>query len=175
MERPQTVTGLGILNIAFGALGLVAVLYSRATPETGQPIATQMLAALHATPAYVTWMNYFNPLSLLASAVAITAGIGLLQLKSWARKLSIGYACWSIAAALAYGVVAWVYLAPPLLEQAETVSGPAAWMIKVFGYTIKFGGVAGLIYPTLLIYFMTRPHVKRALEPMAGPPVLPRA
>src|SRR5262249_24878851 len=97
MDRPASVTVFGILNIVFAGFGVVGMLVGTimlfAAPGAAQNPVTKLMQD---SPAYVTWAKLSLPLALLACAASLAAGIGLLLLKEWARKLAIGYAICAI-------------------------------------------------------------------------------
>lgn len=61
----------------------------------------------------------------------------------------------------------------PMLEEASRKQGPeaAAAIGGAIGGTV--GGCFGLIYPILLLIFMTRPKLVAAFNPPDAPPVMP--
>jgi hypothetical protein len=54
---------------------------------------------------------------------------------------------------------------PSLLEKAASLLGSQAMVLKFTGYFTACVGPAGLIYPALLLFFMTRSHVRDAFAP----------
>jgi hypothetical protein len=168
MERPQSITALGILNIAFGLIGIMGSLGT-----------TSMYAAARANPAievmrdsvaYNSYLKFMVPLSVVFGFVALAAGVGLLRMLPWARKLSIGYGIWIIVRTVVNGVVTARTLIPAMLAKAAALSGVPSLIVKFTAYGLLFGSVLAFIYPALLIYFMTRPHVKLALAGQAAAP-----
>ena len=124
-------------------------------------------------PTYAAWLKLTIPLGLVTCVVLLAAGIGLLRRKSWARKVSIGYAIYAIVFGLLGMVINFIFLLLPMLEEAQRKQGPeAAGAIGgALGGTI--GGCFGLVYPILLLIFMTRPKVAAAFHSPAPPPALP--
>lgn len=164
--RPTVVTVFGILNIVFGAMGLVcmpiSLLITFAMPANGNPA----LQAMRDNQVLRVWTYAGGVLGLFASGVLLAAGIGLLKLKPWARRASIGYGIYAIAAGL-IGLVIHLLVMVPLVRDAP--SGPAG--AAVFGGVVGgvIGGLVGLIYPILLIMFMMRSTVKAALLSPGAP------
>jgi len=166
MQRPTSVTVFGILNIVFAALGIVSVLAMVALfAVVGNTSNNPVVQVIHNNPAYAAWMKFSIALGLLAAAVLLVAGIGLLILKPWARILSIAYAIYAIVMVLVSNVVNFIYVLQPLAQQAHEQSGPQA--AAVMGGMIGgfFGSGLGLIYPILLLIFMFRPNVAAAFCP----------
>ncbi|MEI6211425.1 MAG: hypothetical protein WCR06_07340 [bacterium] len=157
--RPTVVTVFGILNIVFGAMGLVcmpiSLLMTFAMPVQGNPF----LQAMRDNPLLHVWTYVSGVLGLFGCSVLLAAGIGLLKVKPWARLASIGYGIFAIVAGL-IGLVIQLLVMVPLLRDAP--SGPAG--AAVFGGVVGgvIGGCVGQIYPILLIIFMMRPTVKAA-------------
>ena len=173
MQRPVSVTVFGILNIVFAVLAVLAMIGTIAMFSMPAASNNPVVRIMRESPAYAAWLKLTIPLGLLACIVLLAAGVGLLRLKSWARKVSIGYAIYAIAFGLLGIVVNFIFLLRPMLEEAGRRQGPeAAGAIGgAVGGTI--GGCFGLIYPILLLIFMTRPKVIAAFHPPTAPPVLP--
>jgi hypothetical protein len=105
------------------------------------------------------------PLGLLTCIILLIAGLGLLCLKSWARKLSIAYAIYGIGMHILTTAVSSIFLVQPFLKNNQDSQ---AATIAIFG--LIGGGVGvclGLIYPILLLVFMLRPTVAAAFQPPA--------
>src|SRR5262245_43450327 len=95
MQRPVSVTVFGILNIAFAVLGVFAMIGTIALFSLPGASNHPIVKIMQESPAYATWLKLTIPLGLMASVALLVAGIGLLRLKSWGRKLSIGYAIYA--------------------------------------------------------------------------------
>jgi hypothetical protein len=182
MQRPVSVTVFGILNIVFAAFGLFGVLallllFAAVGNDTHNPV----IQLIHDNATYAAWLKISIVLGLGVSGALLAAGIGLLQLRPWARRLSIAYAIYGLVMIPLGTVVNCVFLLPPLLEQARQHQGPEA--AGAIGGAIggTFGGCVGIIYPIFLLIFMLRANVKAAFRPapptdmMAPPPLPPMA
>ena len=173
MQRPTAVTVFGILNVVVAVLGVFAMIATMAMFSMPGASNNPVVRIMRESPAYAAWLKLTIPLGLLACVVLLAAGIGLLRLKSWARKVSIGYAIYAIAFGLLGMAMNFIFLLRPMFEEAQRRQGPeAAGAIGgAVGGTI--GGCFGLIYPILLLIFMTRPKVVAAFHPPVPPPALP--
>lgn len=164
MQRPTSVTVFGVLNIIFAVLGIVTIAGSAAmlfaSSKTDNPALKMMLA----NSAYMTWMRISIPLGLIVSALVLAAGIGLLLLKPWARWISLGYGVYAILASIVGTVFTYLLVVGPMMEQAQRMHGPEAAAAVGGAVGGMIGGCLGLIYPVLLLYFMTRPHVIAAFR-----------
>jgi len=169
MQRPTSVTVFGILNIVFAAFGVFGLIASIALFYLPADSHNPVIKLIHENPAYALWLKICIPLGVLSCAALLAAGIGLLYLKPWARILSIAYAIYAIVFGIVGMVINFIVMVQPLLEQARQQPGPeAAGAIGgAIGGTI--GGCFGLIYPVLLLIFMTRPKVVAAFRPSAPP------
>jgi hypothetical protein len=172
MQRPVSVNVFGILNIVFALFGFFSAigavgLLSATDAAQNNPVVRIMLE----NPTYAAWMKLSIPLGLVASVVLLATGIGLLRLKSWARKLSIAYAIYAILFGIAGTVISYLFLVRALLAEAQQSQGPeaAAAMGGAIGGIIA--GALGLVYPILLIIFMTRPKVVAAFQRPEPPPM----
>jgi hypothetical protein len=169
MQRPTSVTVFGILNIVFAAFGLFGLIASIALFFLPADSNNPVIKLIHESPGYAMWLKICIPLGVLSCSALLAAGIGLLYLKSWARILSIIYAIYAIVFGITGMVVNFIFMVQPMLEQARQEQGPeaAAATGGAIGGTI--GGCFGLIYPILLLIFMTRPKVAAAFRPPAPP------
>src|SRR6266853_2727808 len=122
------------------------------------------------SPNFVTLMKVRLPIGLITSAVLLTTGIGLLRLKPWARKVSIGYAIYAILFVLINVPINFFLLYWPMLEHGRQLQGPQG-VVMIFAAILgTVGGVLGWVYPVLLCIFMTRPKFVAAFQ---SPPPLP--
>lgn len=171
MQRPVSVNVFGILNIVFALFGLFSAIGAvgllSATDSASNPVVRLMLE----NPTYAAWMKISIPLGLVASAVLLATGIGLLRLKSWARKLSIAYAIYAIVVGIIGTVMSFMFLIRPLLAEAQQSQGPEAAAAVGGAIGGILGGCLGLVYPILLIIFMTRPKVVAAFQSAEPPPM----
>ena len=171
MQRPTSVTVFGILNIAFAAFGAIGLVVTLAMFSLPTDLNNPVIRLIHENPAYAAWMKFSLLLAVPSCLVLLAAGIGLLCMKSWARILSIIYAIYAIVFGIAGTVANFFFMVRPMLEQARQQQGAeaAAAIGGAIGGTI--GGCFGLIYPVLLLIFMTRPKVAAAFRPSAPPQV----
>ncbi len=173
-QRPTSINVFGILNLVFAGWGIFGLLGSAvllfATSDSNNPV----IKIMHDNPGYATWLKITFVLGIPGCVVLAASGIGLLLLKPWARVLSIIYAVYAIVLGLAGTVINVIFLVLPLLRQAQGQTGPEA--AGAIGGAIggSLGGCIGLIYPVLLLIFMTRPKVVAAFQagtPSAPPPL----
>ena len=164
-------TTFGILNIVFAVFGVFGLLGTVALFSLTGPSKNPVVKIMRESPAYTAWLKLTIPLGLLTCGILLAAGIGLLRLENWGRKLSIGYAIYAIVFSILGLVMNFIFLFGPLLEEAAQRKGPeAAGAIGgAVGGTIR--GSIGLVYPILLIIFMTRPKVVAAFHPPSPPPL----
>ena len=171
MERPGSVTAFGILNIVFAVFGFLGLFGTIALFSMSGTLNIPVVKIMRESPVYSTWLKLTIPLGLLSCGVLLAAGVGLLRMKNWARKLSIGYAIYGIVFSILGLVMNFVFLIRPMLEEAAQKQGPeaAAAYGGVMGGTI--GGCIGLIYPILLLVYMMRPKLVAAFHPPSPPPL----
>jgi hypothetical protein len=164
MQRPASVTTFGILNIVFSVLGIISIIASTvmlsATNQSNNPV----MAVMRDNPAYASWMKIATIMGIVACIVLLIAGIGLLLLKRWARKLSLGYAVYAIVAGILGSVMNYIYLVQPLMEEAARRQGPEAAGAMGGAIGGVLGGCIGLVYPILILIFLTRPKAVAAFQ-----------
>jgi len=174
-QRPTSINIFGTLNIVFAGLGIVGLLGSAAllfaTPDGNNPV----IKIMRENPGYAAWLKISFVLGIPSCAILAASGIGLLLMKPWARVLSIIYAIYAIILGLLGTVLNVVFLVMPMVRQAQEQNGPEA--AGAIGGAIggSLGGCIGLIYPVLLLIFMTRPNMIAAFQankmPSAPPPL----
>ncbi len=126
--RPSAVMVVAIMQITFGALGLLSNLCNVGiqaaggtkafTPPAGAagPQTPDVEAMLRArVPHYDLFVYGQLTVSLIACTVMIVSGVGLLRLRPWARRVTIGYAFYNIAMTV-FGVVFALLVTRPLME-----------------------------------------------------------
>src|SRR5438105_8749554 len=101
MRRPVSVTVLGVLNMLFGMLGMLAILIS----ATALLIEPGSLGSA-GSPKSTIRLGF----GVLSCVVLLVSGVGLLGMKAWARKLSIVYAVFSIVVSIAGLLMGWTNL-----------------------------------------------------------------
>jgi len=141
------------------------VLFQQAQP--GNP----MSSILEENSAYRVYLIAAAVAGILAALVLIAAGIGLLQMKRWARLTSIGYAIFGIVTGVVGIILNVVFVFGPMMTEARSGGPEAAAAIGglVGGMA---GGCIGLVYPILLLIFMTLPNIRNAFLPQNVPPVI---
>ena len=164
MERPTSVTVFGILNIVFAAFGIIGTFASLALFSANADTNNPVIKIIHENSSYAAWMKICIPLGAIVCIALLAAGIGLLKLKPWARILSIAYAIYAIVFGIIGLVVNYFFLVQPMLQQAQGQQGPQA--AAAIGGAIGgcIGGCFGMIYPILVLIFMTRPKIIAAFQ-----------
>jgi hypothetical protein len=167
MQRPTSVTVFGILNIVFSWLGFCGVGFTALVlfgGFGGDQAETNPVLRLQKGTFLVAWNQVTLVLSAISLVVLFIAGIGLLNMRSWARKLSIGYSLYTLAStALGMLIFGW-FITIPLIQEYGENTGPEAGAAIVGAVGGFAGGCLGLIYPLLLWYFMSRPLVVAAID-----------
>lgn len=169
MQRPTSVTVFGILNFVFAVFGVIGLMASFALLALSANSSHTFIKLVHAGPAYAVWLKICVLLGVLSCAALLAAGIGLLGLKPWARVLSIAYGIYAIVFVLVGMLLNLILMVQPPFEQvpqhqelviAGAVGGPISGTI---------GAVFWLIYPIVLLVFMSRPKVIAAFRPSVLP------
>ena len=145
LPRPASVTVFGILNIVFGALGLLCVSFMTVGLALGQG-----LDALGASDGYKVWVVVTCGVGFLATVWLLALGIGLLNQKGWARAGAVAYGYLMVVFRLLDVVITVVCLATGALSpKSEMLPGMIGGLV---------GSFIHMVYPILLIVFMTRPR-----------------
>jgi hypothetical protein len=164
-----------MLNIGFGLFGLAGVLLSILSVGIGSPgapaagassdsiiaIWPALLNAITSDAAYMALRQISVPLEAVGGVALVAAGIGLLALKNWSRRLSIGWAIYRCVLAFIESAVMFMVLRRALGGFPQVSQGAFAMAAGV----AIIQAVFALVYPLLLLYFMTRSKVVQAFQP----------
>jgi len=149
--KPGSIKVFGILNVVFGAIGLICggfgfltLMVMQSSSDMGNAIQSAMSAQY--SGGYMTAV-----IGLLLNIFLLTCGIGLLKERNWGRTWSLGYAVLGIIHTVGGAIGAVIF----------AQAGPAA-MGAGFGAII--GTAIGVIYPICILIFLTRPNVVEALK-----------
>jgi len=149
----------------FAALSVIGLVASFAVLSLPADSSNPIIQFIHKCPGYAVWLKICIALGLLSCAVLLAAGFGLLSVKPWARFFSIAYAIYAISFCLGGMLINLMFMIQPMLGPAEQQRAFATvWAI---GGPISgtIGGFFWLIYPLLLLAFMSRPKVAAAFRP----------
>jgi len=184
-KRPTSVTVIAILHFVFGGLGLLmdtctgAMLAAGGTGmfaragQAGRPqeLLQDMTRYVEEnTPAAQAAQYGELAVDLVISILMIISGVGLLQMRSWGRALSIVYAVLSILLKLVIAVYAVAFRIPAVNEFISQHPNlkPDEALVLSYG---KLGAVAGpifdvlfMIYPIVVLVIMLRPSIAAAFR-----------
>lgn len=104
----------------------------------------------------------FQIVGWLVNIVLLVAGIGSLKLRPWARILMIRIMLFQYLI-LAVSIVFNVALVIPAVAKTAG-QNPNLPTITIFYVTLFIAFAFGAVYPGLIIYFFSRPHVISAFE-----------
>jgi len=148
-KKPAAIKVFGILNIIFGSFGLISSPFAFIGMKTGQTM-------FNFGPTYTTWLMVSGVIGIIGGAISLVSGIGLCRIKEWARILAVGYSYFNILFCI-IGIFISVYVFMPSLPgNSPAVSGG---MVGAIG-----GGIVGLIYPILIVVFLSKQNVKNAMK-----------
>jgi hypothetical protein len=189
-KRPTSVLVIAIFHFIFGGFGLLCGLPSLAMQSAGiggagTPVAAgapQQQKDLHdmaeqvkkrseqAAPLTAPFMRVNVFLNLLLSLLLVVAGVGLVKLQPWGWWGSVVYGVAGIFMQIYIVLFNLLYslpIAERILEE-EMKSRPSlqpfAWTLQIVA-PIAIGVAAlGLIYPIIVLIFMSRPKVRAAFR-----------
>ena len=167
VPMPTAVTVFGILGLIYGGLGLacepaIAYLNSQAV---AQPQAESPLVRIVTSAEYRAGFIALAALAAVASGLLLVASLGLLLKRPWGRMLAVAYGIGDLALVAANIIFSTIYVFIPMLRVAREAPNPQASGFAV-GAAIGATGVniAFLLFPALLLIFMTRPRVVAAFD-----------
>jgi len=114
--KPGSIKVFGILNIVFGAIGLICggfgfltLVIMQSSSEMGDAIQSAMSAQY--SEGYMTFIMFTAVIGLLLNIFLLTCGIGLLKERNWGRTWSLGYAVLGIIHATVSAIGAVIFCA----------------------------------------------------------------
>jgi hypothetical protein len=158
-----------MLNFLFAVLGVIGLIASFAVFHLSAGSNNPIIQFIHQCPGYAVWLKICIALGVLSCGALLAAGVGFLALKPWARPLTIAYAIYAVVLCFAGMLINLIFMDQPMLGQAQQQR--AFETVAAIGGPISgtIGGCFGLIYPILLLIFMTRPKVAAAFAPPLPP------
>lgn len=159
---------LGIVQMAFGGLGLVGTV-SNLIPPKRDPMSRQVHDALW-NGEIATWMRVSTGIGVVLTLILLVAGYSLYKHKPLGRTLSLVHA----GSAFVIGTISYFVtrdvMAKMMADLAKTM-GPAA---EIFKTTMNLAQGVGLVMGIALYlveaYVVTRPGVKEILAQGQQPP-----
>ncbi len=154
--KPASIKVFGILNIVFGAMGLIcggagALFFVLATQSSEFAFELNRAMSAQYAEGYITFLQFSSCFGVILSLILIICGVGLLRERSWGRNGSMGYAAIQILYTLASTV-----LSMSMMKHDES-------FIFSAGGTMC-GVLIALIYPICIMIFLTRQNVVEALK-----------
>lgn len=159
---------LGILHLMYAGLTFVCngisglVFFVPLPPEMSKGNAAVEL--MDTSLVYKIFNQTSLIISLISAVVLFIAGIGLLQVKPYGRKLSIYYCIYDFISITLGLLVNGILLFPLLINQINTFPSGSPESMGAYGGLI--GGLVGvalsLVYPLIVIIFMYRPKMIEA-------------
>jgi len=141
--RPASVVTLGVLNIVFASLALLAAPFG----------IFGLIAMFGQTPIlYILWLAITLLLDLLLKIGLFVFGVGLLKRAEWARRGCIVYAWCALALVCIDFLVALIFfaLSPPVQHGAMVATIVAGRLLIT---------ALAVVYPVVLLVFMRKPKV----------------
>jgi len=172
-QRPVAVTVIGILFIIFGAMGLLGLPINILYMATNWRLAGPMGEAMMANDLLRTYMWVQVPVGFVLSLLYLASGIGMLQLRPWARMLAIGIVIFGMIAPVINSIV----MVPALMSgmtdamaSAVPTGGPDLSFIgPLMMASVGLGVALGIGIMVVLLIFLTRPNVRAAFEQAPAP------
>ena len=178
---------IAILHFIFGVIGLCGFAAGTAqvsglVPQFGgapqgkgaekmERLQKRLQEAMEQAPGQKVFQLVSLGVNFTLSVMLIVAGIGLLQMRSWARWLSVVYAVVDLVYLAATVVFYFVVTQPAMEGVRQELENIDPGMAQLFQTIFAVGSVVAplvtLIYPTVVLIIMLLPGVGRAFH---GPP-----
>lgn len=122
-----------------------------------------MADLLRSDASYLSAMRIISIPGILFVFAQFVSGFGLLKALEWARRLAIGGAIYGIIAGVFVGWLSMTRVMPFVLKHAVPAGTDPAIAETTRIVTMVSGGIGlviGMLFPVLLIIFLTRPRVR---------------
>jgi hypothetical protein len=187
VNRPTMVLVVGILQIVFGAMGLMCDLVGGVTlattggtgqfnmggntPQARRQVEMQqhMERVREEKEPYYKQVAFANlGVSVTLSLMMLLSGIGLVRVEAWGRSLGIGYAVLSLLTKVLTVLYAAAFTVPAMQEVARTLprqTQEEQIMATTIGATSYIAlGIPLLlaVYPAVILFLLCRPAVVEA-------------
>jgi hypothetical protein len=188
-NRPTAVLVLGILHIVFGSLYLLLATCGgllllagadKMTPKDQTELQARAQEHLRQEYPLLTALGpALQVLNVALAAVLVVAGAGLLNMRPWARRASLGYAFTHLAVLAWTLVTSVLYTLPALnafLEDEAARNPKAASLASLMraGMPVGIGVNAVLMaYPVVVLVTLLRPSVRAAFAAPEGSDATP--
>lgn len=165
-RRPTSVTVIAILAIIFGSLAVLAMLCAAPQYMGLQFAPNPVMDAIRKDPVLLTFHIAALMIGLVLGVLLLTGGIISLSLKPPGRKMLLAYAWGYIAWTIPSTVLTVLVVTPRTLSYVPNFMGNPQMrqFMRWSSYGGAFMSLLFIIWPVLILYFMTRPHVKTAFE-----------
>ena len=172
--KPAALTVFGVMNLIFGILGICGTafgVFGLLVPMFLPPEALKVMeenpepvfVLMKESSVYAGFLYCQLALGFIFSIVMIVSGVGLMKAKESGRKLAVVYAIYAILMLIAGLVMNAIFLFPMLMEQMNEPP-PVGMTATINLFAQGFGAIIQLIYPALLLFFMTRQYIKDAVS-----------
>jgi hypothetical protein len=153
---------LGVVNMIFGALGLLSLPLVFVTKSLARDPVSRRIQELTWEGGMGIWMRTSLFLGAIMACALIASGYGIMKLKPWARKVSIGYALAAILMAILGQIMSAMFLYPVLTEMLSQGSGDPVKTAGAMGGLVGgiIGGAFALVLPVIILIVMNRASVK---------------
>jgi hypothetical protein len=146
---PTSVRVFGIVNTAFGTLGLLSALNNVVNMGKAQ----EAYKVLKVPAGLMQLAQVQMVIAPIMSLVLLALGIGLLMKQPWSRSASVYYAMFVIG----FGVLS-------LVATIAVVGGSMSNPIAIATIVASFVGLLfGAVYYGLMIYFLNKPEVRESI------------
>jgi hypothetical protein len=172
--RPTSVRVISIIAIVFGSLGVLGGLCSLPQFFGMQLTPNPAMDAMRKDPVLLSVTVGAMVVNLLLSLVELLSGVSALKLRPGGRKGLVTFAWLDIGVIVLSTVLNLAVFGARTDKMIADVvrqnpNNPALAQAMAMGKTVGMvTPVIMVIWPSILLYFMTRPHVKAAFAQAGG-------
>lgn len=165
VPKPTSMVVFGILNLVFGAFGVLGIALGVLTLFLDLPKDDSPLQKLMEDPTYKVVNLVPQSIGVLLTFVLLASGVGLINGKLYGRRLAIIYAIAALLNVVLTGVVNVIFIALPAFGMASDLpAGEQQAGAILTGSIFMILPICMFIYPVLLLIFMKRAPVKNYFQ-----------
>lgn len=164
-RRPTSVTVFAIIGIIWGSLAVLGGVCSLPQYLGVNLAPNPVMDAIRNDHVLLAFNIGSLVITAILGAMLLTAGIGALSLKRSARRMMVLYALINLVIVVVSTPLNYALIFPRMERDVQSVAGGNTALVSAFkigSIAGVFGALLGIVWALLILYYMTRPHVKAA-------------
>lgn len=165
-RRPTSVTVIAIIAIIWGGIAVLAMMCAVPQYMGVQFAPNPVMDAVRKDPVLLGYHIASMVIGLALGITLLTGGIMSLSLNPMGRTLLMVYAWGNIVTTIPMAILTFAVIMPRTFQHVPNVAAnpQMGQIMKMSAYGGAALSLIALVWPVLILYFMSRPRVKTAFE-----------